>query len=55
MNEYINTEEKEIIESLHSEDWQPNPVQSINQVYEEYARNSIEFNNKIEINLENTI
>jgi len=51
MIDYIDQEEKELIESLHSEDWQPNPKISINKVYEEYARHSIELNNKIEITL----
>jgi len=51
MIKYIDQEEKELIESLHSEDWVPNPDKSINKVYEEYARNSFQFKNKIEINL----
>ena len=49
MTEYIDQEEKDLIESLHSEDWTPNPDKNVNKVYEEYARNSLDFVNKIEI------
>ena len=50
-NEYIDEEEKEIIESLYSEEWVSDFNDDINKKYQEYARYSIEFNNKIEINL----
>lgn len=51
MIEYIDQEEKELIESLHTEDWVSNPDASLNKIYQEYARNSIELTNKIEISL----
>jgi predicted DNA binding CopG/RHH family protein len=51
MNEYIDIEEKEIIESLYEKDWEPNPDANINRIYEEFARKNLEFNQKIEINL----
>ncbi len=51
MSEYIDIEEKEIIESLHSEQWQPVRDPKLIREFEEYAKNYIEFNKKIEINL----
>ena len=51
MVEYIDDEEKELIESLHELDWQPNPDKELNKVYEGYARNYFEFKNKVEVNL----
>lgn len=51
MINYIDEEEKEIIESLHKEGWEPNLNKDLNKVYEEYARNSYEFKNSIEIKL----
>ena len=51
MSEYIDSEEKGIIESLHSEGWQPVPDEKLIREFEEYARNYVEFNKKIEINL----
>jgi len=39
---YIEQEEKELIESLYSEEWEPNPDKTVNKVYEDYTRNSIE-------------
>ena len=51
MMEYLDEEEKEIIESLHSEDWIPNPDKKVNKRYEKIARNTLEFNNKVEIKL----
>lgn len=49
--EYINEEEKDIIESLHELDWQPNPNYVENKKYELYAQNTINHLNKVEINL----
>ena len=51
MIEYIDQEEKELIESLNTEDWVPNLDTSLNMIYQEYALNSIELTNKIEISL----
>jgi len=50
MIKYIDQEEKELIESLHSEKLVPNPDKTLNKEYEDYARQSIDFK-KIEINL----
>ncbi|MCX6145998.1 MAG: antitoxin [Candidatus Kapabacteria bacterium] len=49
--EYIDEEEKEMIESLHELDWQPNPNYDENKKYEQYALNTINHLNKVEINL----
>jgi predicted DNA binding CopG/RHH family protein len=51
MNEYIDEEEKEIIESLYEFDWQTNPDKETNRIYEEYAKNYFDKKNKIEVNL----
>jgi predicted DNA binding CopG/RHH family protein len=51
MIEYIDQEEKEIIELLHSKEWQPNPDKSLNKIYEDYARYCLELNRKIEVSL----
>lgn len=51
MNKYLDKEEKEIIESLHSEQWKPNPDMDLNKQYENYAKKSIEFNHKIEVSI----
>jgi hypothetical protein len=42
MIKYIDQEEKELIESLYSEEWEPNPDKTVNKVYKDYACNSIE-------------
>lgn len=51
MVEYIDNEEKELIESLHSEQWTPKPDENLNKEYENYALNSLEFNSKIEVRI----
>ena len=51
MIDYIDNEEKEIIESLHSVKWNTEPDHEQNKVYEEYAKYSIENGEKIEIYL----
>lgn len=51
MFEYLDDEEKELIESLHSEDWNINPNKEVNKIYEEYAKYGNEVKNKIEIQL----
>lgn len=51
MIKYIDQEEKELIESLYSEEWEPNPDKTVNKVYEDYARKSIEFDKILEIAL----
>ena len=51
MVEYIDNEEKDLIESLHSEKWDAIPNNDINKQYMEYALNSLEFNSKIELNI----
>lgn len=48
---YIDDEEKEIIESLHELDWQANPNYEENKKYEQYAQNTLNHQNKVEINL----
>ena len=40
MNDYIDKEEKEIIESLDSGDWVSDFDEDIKKQYEEYAKNS---------------
>jgi hypothetical protein len=47
MKNYVDQEEKELIESLYSEEWEPNPDEVVNKVYEDYARKSIKFKNKL--------
>jgi predicted DNA binding CopG/RHH family protein len=49
--EFIDEEEKEIIESLYSEEWVSDFNEDIKKQYEEYARYSIEMRNKVEIYL----
>ena len=49
MNDYIDEEEKEIIESLHSEPWISDFNEEIKKMYEEYARNSLLYNKSIKI------
>jgi predicted DNA binding CopG/RHH family protein len=51
MEKYIDQEEEELIESLHSGEWDTNINIDKNNIYKDYAINSIELNNKIEINL----
>ena len=51
MEKYIDHEEMEIIESLHLADWDAKLNNEINNNYKNYAINSIEISNKIEINL----
>lgn len=51
MAEYIDNEEKEVIESLHSKQWIPKPDENLNKEYENYALKSLEFNSKIEISV----
>jgi predicted DNA binding CopG/RHH family protein len=51
MNNYIDQEEQELIESLHSKQWVPNPDENLNAQYEKYALNSLEFNNKVIVKL----
>lgn len=51
MTEYIDEEEREIIESLHSEEWVSDFNEDIKKQYEEYARNYFEFKNKVEVRL----
>jgi len=47
MKNYIDQEEKDLIESLYSEEWEPKPDKNVNKVYEDYARKSIKFKNKL--------
>ncbi|MFH1051694.1 MAG: antitoxin [bacterium] len=51
MTEYLDIEEQEIIDSLHSEKWQPVRNKELLKEFEAYAKNFIEFNKKIELNL----
>ena len=51
MINYIDEDEKEIIESLHSDSWISVFDDGIRKKYEEYASNTIEFKNKVEVNL----
>ena len=51
MIDFIDEEEKEIIESLRSDSWISDFNDDIRKKYEEYASNTIDFKNKVEINL----
>lgn len=51
MNNYIDLEEKELIESLHASGWTANPNNELIKEYEIYAKNSSEFNNKIDVSI----
>ncbi len=51
MVDYIDNEEKELIESLHSMQLEPKPDANLNKLYEEYALKSLEFNSKIEVSI----
>jgi hypothetical protein len=46
---FLDKEEKEIIESLHSEQWTPNPIKAVNKKYENLANIDIKFNYKIDL------
>lgn len=51
MIDFIDEEEKEIIESLCSDSWILDFNDDSRKKYEEYASNTIEFKNKVEVNL----
>lgn len=51
MINFIDEDEKEIIESLRSDSWISDFNDDIRKKYEDYASNTIEFKNKVEVNL----
>ncbi len=51
MIDFIDEEEKEIIESLNSDSWISDFDDDIKKIYEEYSINTFDFKNKIEVNL----
>ena len=51
MIDFIDEEEKELIESLHSEKWVSDFDDEIKKMYEDYAKNSFQFDNSVEIKL----
>lgn len=51
MINFIDEDEKEIIESLRSDSWISDFNDDIWKKYEDYASNTIEFKNKVEVNL----
>jgi len=51
MIEYIDEEEKEIIESLNNDTWVSDFSKDTKIKYESYAKNYFEFKNKVEVNL----
>jgi predicted DNA binding CopG/RHH family protein len=51
MNNFIDNEEKELIESLHSEEWVSDFNADIKKEYEEYARQSLSNTKQISISV----